>query len=416
MKKIIYFSIVVLIFIFILSISNNTLASENLEIKISSFEVIKDENFKIYINIENIEVASYLLNINYDDNKAEYVNGPENTNKLDNRIISIWFDKTGGNSPKINQEIAVFEFKAKEIGNIDFNIEGEFFDKNGNEIKINNQHINAKIVETNNEVLKNTQIQGEDNNSLLKIMRLDKEGIIPEFSPEIKDYYFIADSTINNLEVVAIPEATNAKVNINGNKNLKNGINKIEIEVTSRDGSSKNVYTINVTKTDNIEAANTNLETLAIEYVTLEPLFDTNVLNYKASISNSFNNLNILAVPENINAKIEINGNKNLQIGDNLVNINVIAPNNFTEKVYKIIVHKRTEEEDKVFEDEQNINVEKLNSILEEQEINNNNDEDMNYTNNSNVLYIVFGVIGVLCIIGIVSLMVFKFRKKIDNN
>ncbi len=415
MKKIIYFSIVVLILIFILSISNNTLASENLEIKISSFEIIKDENFKIYINIGNIEVASYLLNINYDDNKVEYVNGPENTNKLDNRIISIWFDETGGNSPKINQEIAVFEFKAKEIGNIDFNIEGEFFDKNGNEIKINNQHINAKIVETNNEVLKNTQIQGEDNNSLLKIMRLDKEGIIPEFSPEIKDYYFIADSTINNLEVVAIPEATNAKVNINGNKNLKNGINKIEIEVTSRDGNSKNIYTINVSKTDDIEAANTNLETLAIEYVTLEPLFDTNVLNYKASVSNSFNDLNILAVPENINAKIEINGNKSLQIGDNLVTINVIAPDNFTEKVYKIIIHRRTEEEDKIFEDEQNINVEKLNSILEEQEINNNND-DMNGTNNSNVLYIVFGVIGVLCIIGIISLIVFKFRKKINNN
>lgn len=415
MKKIIYFSIVVLILIFILSISNNTLASENLEIKISSFEIIKDENFKIYINIGNIEVASYLLNINYDDNKVEYVNGPENTNKLDNRIISIWFDETGGNSPKINQEIAVFEFKAKEIGNIDFNIEGEFFDKNGNEIKINNQHINAKIVETNNEVLKNTQIQGEDNNSLLKIMRLDKEGIIPEFSPEIKDYYFIADSTINNLEVVAIPEATNAKVNIKGNKNLKNGINKIEIEVTSRDGNSKNIYTINVSKTDDIETANTNLETLAIEYVTLEPLFDTNVLNYKASVSNSFNDLNILAVPENINAKIEINGNKNLQIGDNLVTINVIAPDNFTEKVYKIIVHRRTEEEDKIFEDEQNINVEKLNSILEEQEINNNND-DMNGTNNSNVLYIVFGIIGGLCIIGIISLIVFKFRKKSNNN
>ena len=415
MKKIIYFSIVVLILIFILSISNNTLASENLEIKISSFEIIKDENFKIYINIGNIEVASYLLNINYDDNKVEYVNGPENTNKLDNRIISIWFDETGGNSPKINQEIAVFEFKAKEIGNIDFNIEGEFFDKNGNEIKINNQHINAKIVETNNEVLKNTQIQGEDNNSLLKIMRLDKEGIIPEFSPEIKDYYFIADSTINNLEVVAIPEATNAKVNIKGNKNLKNGINKIEIEVTSRDGNSKNIYTINVSKTDDIETANTNLETLAIEYVTLEPLFDTNVLNYKASVSNSFNDLNILAVPENINAKIEINGNKNLQIGDNLVTINVIAPDNFTEKVYKIIVHRRTEEEDKIFEDEQNINVEKLNSILEEQEINNDND-DMNGTNNSNVLYIVFGIIGGLCIIGIISLIVFKFRKKSNNN
>ena len=81
-------------------------------------------------------------------------------------------------------------------------------------------------------------------------MRLDKEGIIPEFSPEIKDYYFIADTSINNLEVTAIPEATNAQVNIIGNNNLKGGINKIEID------KNKNIYIYFNFSKDNLDNLN----------------------------------------------------------------------------------------------------------------------------------------------------------------
>lgn len=410
MKKIIYLLIITLIFILILSI--NTLAAENLKIQISNSEIIKDNNFKIYINIGNIQVASYKLNINYDNTKVEYINGPENTNNLENKIISVWFDETGGNNTKVNQEIAVFEFKAKEVGNIDFNIESEFFDKNGNEIEINNTHISAKIVEENIENAKNSQIQGEDNNSLLKIMRLDKEGIIPEFSPEIKEYYFIADTSINNLEVTVIPEATNAQVNISGNNNLKDGINKIEIEVTSRDGTSKSIYTINVTKTDDKEAANTNLEMLAIENVTLEPLFDTNILNYKANVSNDFTDLNVLAVPENVNANVEIQGNRNLQVGDNTVIVNVTAPNNITIKKYEIIVHKRTEEEDKNFEEEQKVNAERLNSILDEQNQDEINGNENNNKVNKYVVNSIYIILGIIASIGIISWIIIKLKKK----
>ena len=410
MKKIMYLLIITLIFILILSI--NTLAAENLKIQISNSEIIKDNNFKIYINIGNIQVASYKLNINYDNTKVEYINGPENTNNLENKIISVWFDETGGNNTKVNQEIAVFEFKAKEVGNIDFNIESEFFDKNGNEIEINNTHISAKIVEENIENAKNSQIQGEDNNSLLKIMRLDKEGIIPEFSPEIKEYYFIADTSINNLEVTVIPEATNAQVNISGNNNLKDGINKIEIEVTSRDGTSKSIYTINVTKTDDKEAANANLEMLAIENVTLEPLFDTNILNYKANVSNDFTDLNVLAVPENVNGKIEIQGNRNLKIGDNTVIVNVTAPNNITIKKYEIIVHKRTEEEDKNFEEEQKVNAERLNSILDEQNQDEINGNENNNKVNKYVVNSIYIILGIIVSIGIISWIIVKLKKK----
>ena len=253
-------------------------------------------------------------------------------------------------------------------------------------------------------------------NSLLKIMRLDKEGLIPEFSPNIKEYYFITDLNINSLDVTAIPQATNANINITGNKNLKKGLNKILIQVTSRDNSNKSIYTINVTKTNDEKAANTNLEMLAIENVTLEPIFDTNILNYNASVSNDTKNLNIFAVPENINGKVEIAKKDELVEGNNIVIVKVTAPNGYSYKNYIINVYKRSTEEDKKLEEEKKENTEKLNTILSEQgtelEKSYKKEENTEEKNNMKVIYIITALILIISI----EIFVIKMIKNKKNN
>lgn len=426
MKKVIS---IILIFIIVISlsisISNISLAAENLTIKTDNQTIQKNENFKIYINIGNIKVASYTLNIYFDNDKLEYISGPENTNVVNNRIINVWYDQTGGKNTRQNQDIAVFEFKAKETGVVNFNLTGEFYDSNGSRINTNNINENPtnisnsslqiNIIEQQENNIEPNAITGEDNNSLLKIMRLDKEGLIPEFSPDIKDYYFIADLDTNNLEVTAIPEATNANVQISGNQGLKEGLNTILIEVTSRDNTSKSVYTINATKTRDKEAANSNLETLSIENVMLEPIFDVSILNYKASVPNSTENLNVFAVPENINGKVEITGKDNLKEGDNLVKVRVTASNGYSFKDYIVNVHRRTQEEDKIFEEEQIANSEKLNSIIDEkgleffgneQEVENEEENKNNQIINYRTNFIVLGLIVV------VGIGIFVIKKK----
>ena len=427
MKKVISIILIFIIAISLnISISNISLAAENLTIKTDNQTIQKNENFKIYINIGNIKVASYTLNIYFDNDKLEYISGPENTNVVNNRIINVWYDQTGGKNTRQNQDIAVFEFKAKETGVVNFNLTGEFYDSNGSRINTNNTNENPtnisnsslqiNIIEKQENNIEPNAITGEDNNSLLKIMRLDKEGLIPEFSPDIKDYYFIADLDTNNLEVTAIPEATNANVQISGNQSLKEGLNTILIEVTSRDNSSKSVYTINVTKTRDKEAANTNLETLAIENVMLEPIFDVSILNYKASVPNSTENLNVFAVPENINGKVEITGKDNLKEGDNLVKVRVTASNGYSFKDYIVNVHRRTQEEDKIFEEEQNANSEKLNNIIDEKSLgflSNEQDvenEEENKNNQSNNYRMIFIVLGLIVVVG-VEIFVIKKKK-----
>ena len=431
MKKIIS---IILIFIIVISLnilignSNISLAAENLTIKTDNQAIQKNENFKIYINIGNIKVASYTLNIYFDNDKLEYISGPENTNVVNNRIINVWYDQTGGENTRQNQDIAVFEFKAKETGVANFNLTGEFYDSNGSRINTNNTNENPtnisnsslqiNIIEKQENNIEPNAITGEDNNSLLKIMRLDKEGLIPEFSPDIKDYYFIADLDTNNLEVTAIPEATNANVQISGNQDLKEGLNTILIKVTSRDNTSKSIYTINVTKTGDKEAANSNLEILAIENVILEPIFDVNILNYKASVSNNTENLNVFAVSENINGKVEVTGKDDLKEGDNLVRVRVTAHNGYSFKDYIVNVHRRTKEEDKIFEEEQNSNSEKLNNLIDEkglkilsneQEATNEEENKNNQKNSYRTILIVFGLI---VVVGVEIFVILKNKTK----
>ena len=70
---------------------------------------------------------------------------------------------------------------------------------------------------------------------------------------------------------------------------------------------------IHVLKTDNYETLNNNLEVLSIENGLLDPPFDSNITEYKLEVMYDVKNLNILAVPENEDAIIEIS--RSIQIG-----------------------------------------------------------------------------------------------------
>ena len=423
-KKVFYIFLNLILLLSLCDFSLGVNNKENLSLKIENEkkEVYLDETFKIYVNLGDINVLAYTLNLYFDNSKLEYVEGPENTNILNNRIISIWYDEKGGTNPKQNEQIAEFTFRAVKEGSCNFNLSGEFFDKDGNVLNVNDSNIQLKIKGIQ-ESKDDNQEEKEDlttsNDSSLKILRLSEEGIVPEFLPDIKDYYFVTNKDFTNLNITAIPNNSDANVRINGNDNLNEGINKITIDVISKDKTSKSTYTINLTKTKNVEDANANLETLAIENVVLEPIFDTNTLNYKASVSNNIENLNIFAVPENANGKVEIEGGSNLKEGTNIVNIKVTAPNGFSFRNYQVIIHRRTLEEDEEYKEEQEASAKKLSTILEEQEnIENikeeNNKEEAEENKKNDVIKKVIIVIGLIIIVT-AEIIIIKKRKTKRN-
>jgi|GEM_PF-3200134 len=382
-KKIIkVFYILIIFIIYILILNNESLAEEiiNIDIITDSYIIEKGQNFEVTFDYTAIQASSLTSYIHFDQNKIEYIEGPENSNVLQNEIIYSWFDETGEMIKNTKKNTATFIFKAKEAGTTSISINGEYFDFDTNLIKVEQNGIELNIFETNNTTDNLANIEEElefkirninnnntdENSSYLQILRINEEGINPDFEKENLEYYFLANENINNLEITAIPENSEALVEITGNKNLIEGLNKIEIKITSKNKQTQKIYKIYVTKTSNFNLADANLENLAIENIILEPEFNENIINYKISIPTNFEKLNILAVTKEKGASIKIEGNENLQYGNNTITILVTAPNKFTNKKYTLQVYKRNEEEEIKKEEEQKIQIQKVNAILEE--------------------------------------------------
>lgn len=381
---------------------------DSIYLNISNTEIKNGEEFSFTINLANIDVTAFDIHIYFNNELLEYISGPENTNVVDSKIITVWYDETGGKNTKQNCELVKYTFKAKKIGSGYIAIQGDFYNTEGIQIQsftdgiemIANEETQTEMIEVSEES------QVASNNSKLKTLRLNHEGMTPIFSPDITEYYFLTED-LSALEVTATPENPNAKVTTTGNTNFKDGLNIITVEVTSQDETSKTIYTIFVTKTKDLEKANTNLETLAIENVTLEPKFSNDIYQYNATVSNNIENINILAIPEKQGTKVEVTGGKNLQYGKNVVNVQVMAENGYTIKQYRINIHRRNEEEQQIAEEEIKMNVQKLNAILEEQEEGEKEEKQSeiniieNIQNNLGfiMIYIIFSILIIIIVI-----------------
>ena len=412
MKKIVVCLILVLINLNI-CIKSSAIQNENensIYLDVTNTEIKTGDEFSLSINLGNTNVSAFDLQIYFNDELLEYVSGPENTNVVGSKIITVWYDETGGEKSKQNCELVKYTFKAKEIGTEYIAIQGEFYNTEG--IEVENFTDGIEIIaneETKTEFIEvSEQSQVSSSNSKLEILRLNYEGITPIFSPDITEYYFLTED-LTSLEVIAIPENVHSNVNVTGNTDFKDGLNTIVIEVTSLDKTSKTQYQIFVTKTKDLEKANANLETLAIENVILKPEFANDIYQYEATVSNTTETLNILAIPEKTNAKVEITGIGNLQFGNNKVDIQIIAENGYTTKQYKVNVYRRNEEEQKIADEEAKINIQKLNAILEVQEENEgleekNQNEDNIIENIKRhlwfvVIYFIFSIIIIIFVI-----------------
>ena len=387
MKK----KIIAVLFIFIIIVNSfkisNATTIGKVYIESNTSMVQKGEEIEITINIENVKTVAYNYSLYFDELKFEYISNIENTNVKENRIISVWYDTKGGKEAK-QGELAKFKFKAKEDGIATFIVQGEFYNEKGQQIET--EFIEKQI--TIGEQESTFQIQSEEEkgdnkettNANLQSLRLDIEGITPQFNEQNYEYYLTIPNDITDIDVLAISKNPNASVEISGNKGLKQGLNIITISVTSEDKTKRNEYKIQVTKTANLELANTNLETLAIENALLNPPFDNIETKYKIEVSNKIEKLNILAIPQNEKAKVQIIGGDNLKVGKNVVEITVTATNGITKRKYQIEVYKRNEEQENGYNQEQEDMQNKLEEAYEIEKLSSDTNENIDKQQKSN--------------------------------
>lgn len=196
--------------------------------------------------------------------------------------------------------------------------------------KNNNQNNNSNYNEEDDET--------KSDNTNLKSLKVDVEGLSPEFDKNITEYYLIVDLTIEEVNVEAVPEDEKSKITITGNSDLQEGENTVKILVKAENGNTK-TYTINITKTNDLEKVNATLKSLSVKGFNFYPSFKTNIYNYNLTVNEKLTQLEILAETEIEEATYEIIGNENLTEGNNLIKIIVTAKDGETKREYKINVY-----------------------------------------------------------------------------
>lgn len=192
----------------------------------------------------------------------------------------------------------------------------------------------------------------KSDNSNLSALQIAEGVITPEFNKKVKEYSINVPNEITKLSIVATPEHSKATVKITGNEELQVGENNVEIVVTAEDGST-DTYKIIVTRA----LPELNLQTLSICYIDennqkveikLEPQFVFNTYEYKSleQLSYTVKELQVDAIANRENAKVEIIGNKEIKAGKNEITIKVTLPNEEgleEQKTYKITIEREDE-------------------------------------------------------------------------
>lgn len=372
-------------------------------------EVEKGQVFHVSLQIEE-PVASYTTSLYFDSDKLQFESGPEALSYTENEIRYVWYE---------GQEKPNFAFRAKEKGTTQIGIKGQFYDDTGKRLNLTQQGLEIKVnqKEQQQEGQIEEEVTVDSSNSKLKTLRINYEGMTPTFKPDVYDYYFVTQEEIDNLEIEVNSENSSSTITIIGNENLKQGQNKITIKVKSPSGEESE-YRIWATKTKQIEKTNTNLETLAIEYGELQPAFSNEMTHYTVVMPTDVAQANILAVPEDMAAKVEIQGKKDLQYGNNTFTIVVTAADHSTTKKYVLTVYRRNEQEEIEAKQQQEVEAEKLATVLDtkDEQAQWNEEEVIKASlleqNKNQILWI----IGIIILIAIASIFVYQYKKKQKKN
>ena len=82
-------------------------------------------------------------------------------------------------------------------------VEGDFYDQKGNLLRTDFKEKQVRIGKEESNLLNQEKEEGsnrQEGNANLQVLRLDREGITPDFSPEIHEYYLTIPTNIQKIK------------------------------------------------------------------------------------------------------------------------------------------------------------------------------------------------------------------------
>ena len=348
MKLNMHRKIALLLFAFMLIFSANvSAASLN---GVSNVNV--GDTFTLTFNFGQNVGAYNSINVTFNDNVLEYVSG-------DSLSEGLWYDESD-ESYGIGSKS--YTFRAKAAGSAQVNViakevtsANETMDSLGN-ISATKTVSVAAIQEEQPKPTQTQNTQGNVNptstyssgNNYLKVLQISEEGMSPYFNRNTVDYALTVGENVNSIEVLALADDSNARVEITGNTNIVEGENYINIKVTAENGYYRN-YTITVTKVKDVSKATAFLANLIVEGYDFTKEFQSETLVYDlGTIPFGIEKFNVAAISQDRDAKVEIIGaDKIVESGEGEFIVKVTAPDGTTTKEYKVkyLVKAATDEE-----------------------------------------------------------------------
>ena len=159
------------------------------------------------------------------------------------------------------------------------------------------------------------------------------------FNPDVYEYKIIIESSINNLNISAVPMDSTSEVSIDGNTNLVNG-SVITITVKTTD-DKLSTYKINIEKKEEVILSN-NSKLLSLSVSDYSLAFNSNINNYSLIIDADVDSLIINYEVADEKSNVSITGNENLENGS-VITITVTAEDgSVSDYTIDIIVKKKS--------------------------------------------------------------------------
>ena len=256
-----------------------------------------------------------------------------------------------GENIKFNKNTNIYELTTTKEK---INIQAELIDTNARyeqnfgprEVSLNygEQLINIIVIAESNEkntyTLKVTRQDNRSTNDNLSNIVLSLGELSPKFSKDVLNYTVEVPNNASSLTITASLEDKKAEfVSGYGSRtvDLKLGENIILIQTQAEKGNTK-TYTIKVNR--NYKGDNNYLKSITLSSGTLN--FDKDIFEYKINVDYNTKELLISAIAEEKTSTVEVVGNKELVVGENIYKIKVLAENK-SERIYTIIVNRLEE-------------------------------------------------------------------------
>lgn len=365
LKKIIIMSIILLFGILTFGNINSYAASGSFSVSKSSISLEKGKSTTFTINLKNCE-------------------GVFAISSSDTNIATVSMSKTGWLESK-----ATVTIKAKAKGTATISVKAEdVADSSAKEVtgtksikvtvKDSSSNTSNKPSTTNNSSNNNNNTNNSSNDKEDKksnVATLKNLGITPNdfsgFRKMTLNYSVKVPNSVSKVKIYADPTDSKATVTGTGSKNLKVGKNTFAIKVTAEDKKTTKTYVLNITREEKKEEKepeeNTvenndveenkidetpdetkkeGLSNLEISGFTLNPVFSQDNYEYNVDVPSDKKALDIKTEKTNDDITVEVVGNENLKLGENVITLLVYNSKKENIATYQIFANLKEEKAD----------------------------------------------------------------------